>query len=105
MDNLQVGSDGRRLFCRGWQVRGDKTVSPAVKGLDVLRLPRIVVKSLPELLNAAGQCGVADRGARPYRAEELLFGDDLSGLRGEFPKHTQRLGGDADFGVSVVQSL
>jgi hypothetical protein len=83
--------------------RRDEAKTTTMSGLDELRLPRVVAKGTPQLLDARRQRIVADIGAPPDRLEETFLGHDGSGLRHEKAEDGGRFGCEVDLACIVPE--
>ena len=99
------GARGSRQFRfqRADRHGGDEAIPAPVRRLDVLRLARIVVQRLPDFPDADLERGVADEDVGPQRVEELLLGDEATGVLREIGEYVVGLGGERNDTVVALE--
>ncbi len=98
-----------QLRTRNWRGRsrdrGDEAISPPVHGFDIVRRPRFVSQHLPQITNTPCQRVIPDHSARPDRAHQLVFGDELLWMLHQIAQHGERFGTERNLVRLIPQSL
>ena len=80
-----------------------QAVAAPVTGLDVSRTAGVIAERAAQLLNAGGQCIVADRQAAPDLLEQLLLADDVLRPCGQQSEHGGGARRQLRFGITALK--